>query len=217
MNLVQSQRNRTPGPARRLTSSGNRLQQQLEFIVETDALKRVLRQTVLIGDGRRENDAEHSWHLALMAIVLEEYAAEPVNVLKVVKMVVIHDIVEIDAGDTFAYDEEGQRGKEERERAAAGRIFSILPDNLSAELSQLWEEFEARATAEARYANALDRLQPLLLNYHSGGATWKNNGVVEEQVIRRNRHIEDGAPVLWSYAEQMIARAVDEGKLDRDI
>ena len=198
-----------------MSSDVNRLQQQLEFIIETDELKQVLRQTVLIGDGRRENDAEHSWHLALMAVILEEHSAEPVDVLKVVKMVIIHDLVEIDAGDTFAYDEEGQRGKQERERAAAKRIFALLPADVSEELRDLWEEFEARKTAEARYANALDRLQPLLLNYHSGGATWRNNEVVEEQVIGRNQHIEDGAPVLWTYAEQMIRAAVDEGKLER--
>ena len=198
-----------------MSSDVNRLQQQLEFIIETDELKQVLRQTVLIGDGRRENDAEHSWHLALMAVILEEHSAEPVDVLRVVKMVIIHDLVEIDAGDTFAYDEEGQRGKVDRERTAAKRIFALLPAGLSEELRDLWEEFEARKTAEARYANALDRLQPLLLNYHSGGATWRNNGVVEEQVIRRNQHIEDGAPALWTYAEQMIRAAVDEGKLER--
>jgi putative hydrolase of HD superfamily len=198
-----------------LSSDVNRLRQQFEFIIETDELKQVLRQTVLIGDGRRENDAEHSWHLALMAVILVEHSAEPVDVLKVVKMVIIHDLVEIDAGDTFAYDEEGQRGKVDRERTAAKRIFALLPAGLSEELKELWEEFEARETAEARYANALDRLQPLLLNYHSGGATWRDNGVVEEQVIRRNQHIEDGAPALWRYAEQMIERAVDEGKLER--
>ena len=198
-----------------MSSDVNRLRQQLEFIIETDELKQVLRQTVLIGDGRRENDAEHSWHLALMAVILVEHSAEPVDVLKVVKMVIIHDLVEIDAGDTFAYDEEGQRGKVDRERTAAKRIFALLPAGLSEELKELWEEFEARETAEARYANALDRLQPLLLNYHSGGATWRDNGVVEEQVIRRNQHIEDGAPALWRYAEQMIERAVDEGKLER--
>lgn len=198
-----------------MSSDVNRLRQQLEFIIETDELKQVLRQTVLIGDGRRENDAEHSWHLALMAVILVEHSAEPVDVLKVVKMVIIHDLVEIDAGDTFAYDEEGQRGKVDRERTAAKRIFALLPAGLSEELKELWEEFEARETAEARYANALDRLQPLLLNYHSGGAPWRDNGVVEEQVIRRNQHIEDGAPALWRYAEQMIERAVDEGKLER--
>ena len=195
-------------------SDSNRLESQLEFLVEADDLKHDLRQTILIGDGRRENDAEHSWHLALMAVILEEYASEPVDLLRVIKMVIIHDLVEIDAGDTFAYDEEGQKSREARARAAAERIFSLLRAPAAGDLRALWEEFEARHTAEAQYANALDRLQPLLLNYHSGGATWRRNEVTKDQVIQRNRHIADGAPRLWAYAEMMIGRAVEEGKLE---
>ena len=149
-----------------------------------------------------------------MALLLEEHAAGEVDVLRVVKMVLIHDIVEIDAGDTFAYDEAGQQGKEKREREAAARIFGLLPAEDGNELVQLWEEFEARQSADARYANALDRFQPLLLNYHAGGDTWRRHGVRKDQVIARNRHISEGSPALWDYARELIDRAVAEGKLD---
>ena len=192
----------------------DRLEQQLGFILEVEKLKQVFRQTLLIDDKRQENDAEHSWHLALMALLLEEHAADEVDILRVVKMVLIHDIVEIDAGDTFAYDEAGQEGKEEREGEAATRIFGLLPTEDGEELVQLWEEFEARQTADARYANALDRFQPLLLNYHAGGDTWLRHGVRKDQVIARNRHISEGSSALWNYARELIDRAVAEGKLD---
>jgi putative hydrolase of HD superfamily len=193
---------------------GSRLEQQIGFILEVEKLKQVFRQTLLVDDKRRENDAEHSWHLALMALLLEDHAVDAVDILHVVKMVLIHDIVEIDAGDTFAYDEAGQEGKEEREREAATRIFGLLPAQDGHELVQLWEEFEARQTADARYANALDRFQPLLLNYHAGGDTWRRHGVRKDQVIARNRHISEGSPALWDYARELIDRAVAEGKLD---
>ena len=191
-----------------------RLARQVGFIVEVEKLKHIFRQTLLIDDKRQENDAEHSWHLALMALALEEYARDAVDLLRVVKMVLIHDLVEIDAGDTFVYDEAAQAGKVERERVAAERIFSLLPAAQGAELAQLWEEFEARQSADARYANALDRLQPLLLNYYAGGETWRRHGVRRDQVIERNRHIAEGAPALWDYARVLIDRAVAEGKLD---
>ncbi len=193
---------------------GNSLEQQIGFILEVEKLKQVFRQTLLVDDKRQENDAEHSWHLALMALLLEDHAVEAVDILRVVKMVLIHDIVEIDAGDTFAYDEAGQEGKEEREREAARRIFGLLPAQDGHELVQLWEEFEARQTADARYANALDRFQPLLLNYHAGGDTWRRHGVRKDQVIARNRHIIEGSAALWDYARELIDRAVAEGKLE---
>ena len=192
----------------------SRLEQQIGFILEVEKLKQVFRQTLLVDDKRQENDAEHSWHLALMALLLEEHVADEVDILRVVKMVLIHDIVEIDAGDTFAYDEAGQEGKEEREREAAVRIFGLLPTEDGEELVQLWEEFEARQSADARYANALDRFQPLLLNYHAGGDTWLRHGVRKDQVIARNSHISEGSPTLWDYARKLIDRAVAEGKLD---
>ena len=192
----------------------DRLARQLQFIVEVDELKHVLRQTLLIQDKRRENDAEHSWHLALMAVLLAEYAEGSVDLLRVVKMAIIHDLVEIDAGDTFAYDEAAHGDKAERERAGAERIFGLLPADQGAEMRDLWEEFEARETADSRFAAALDRLQPLLLNYHSGCDTWRRHGVGRDQVVERNRHMADGAPALWQFARDLIERAVAEGKLE---
>ncbi|MEE2659828.1 MAG: HD domain-containing protein [Candidatus Latescibacterota bacterium] len=194
--------------------ASSRLAQQVEFLVAVDELKQVFRQTLLIRDQRRENDAEHSWHLALMALVLAEYAAEEIDLTRVMKMHLIHDLVEIHAGDTFAYDEVGNADKAEREQAAAEQIFGMLPQDQERDLRRLWDEFEERKSADARYAAALDRLQPLLLNYHAGGATWRNNGIARGRVIVRNEHIAEGAPELWIYAAQLINAAVDEGKLD---
>ena len=192
------------------------LQQQIDFIVEIDQLKQIFRQTVLPADRRRENDAEHSWHLSTMAVLLVAYAAEPdIDLLRVVKMLLIHDLVEIDAGDTFAYDEAAHADKEERERAAADRIFGLLPVEQATELRQLWDEFEERETPEAKYAAAMDRFQPLLLNFHTEGYAWRTHGVKYHQVIARNRHIEEGAPALWDYASNMIDKAVDLGRLEK--
>lgn len=191
----------------------DRLARQLDFIVQVDALKQITRQTLLIDDRRPENDAEHSWHLALMALLLQEYAEGDVDVGRVMAMHVIHDLVEIHAGDTFAYDEAGHRDKEEREQAAAERLFGLLPEDQCAAVRALWDEFEERRTPEARYAAALDRLQPLLLNYHTEGAAWQRHGVRHAQVVERNQHIEEGAPALWDYARRLIDAARDEGKL----
>jgi len=193
----------------------DRLAQQIDFIVAVDRLKQVFRQTRLIDDLRRENDAEHSWHLALMAVVLHEYAAEDVDIARVLTMHLIHDLVEIDVGDTFAYDETGQSDREERERAAAKRIFGLLPADQGASMLALWEEFEARQTAEARYAAALDRLHPMLLNYHAGDSPWRRHGIRRPQVVAFNRHMREGAPELWEYAHRLIDAAVAEGKLKR--
>lgn len=193
--------------------SEQRLTRQLDFILEVEKLKQIFRQTVLPGDGRRENDAEHSWHLSLMAVLLVEHASEEVELLKVVEMLLIHDLVEIDAGDTFAYDAAGNADKVERERRAAERIFRLLPAEQMARVRHLWEEFEARQTAEARYAAALDRLQPLMLNFRTEGLAWRRHGVTRDQVIARNRHIEEGSPLLWKYAEELIEEAVKRGYL----
>ena len=190
-----------------------RLEKQVGFIVEIDKLKGIFRQTMVTGTGRQENDAEHSWHLALMAVLLSEYASEEIDLLRVVKMALIHDLVEIDAGDTFAYDVKGHEDKYERERDAADRIFGMLPDDVGLELRGLWEEFEARETAEARFAAALDRFQPILLNYHTQGAAWKKHGIREDQVVERNAHIEAGAPAIWAYVRQLIRDAVEKGYL----
>ncbi len=191
----------------------DRIAQQIAFITEIDKLKQVLRRTYLIDGKRRENDAEHSWHLAVMAVLLAEYAREELDLLKVLKMLLLHDVVEIDAGDTFAYDEAGHADKAEREQRAALRIFNMLPADLAAEVFGLWEEFEARETQEAKYAAALDRMQPILLNYGSGGIAWREHDIRTEQVIERNRHIEAGAPDLWTYVRGLIDRAEKQGYL----
>ena len=192
----------------------DRLEEQMAFILEVEGLKQIFRQTLLPGDKRPENDAEHSWHLSLMAIVLTEHARVPdLDLLQVLKMVLIHDVVEIDAGDTFAYDTVGNEDKEEREKAAADRLCNLLPEEQALELRALWDEFEERVTPEAQYAAALDRLQPLLLNFHTEGAAWRRHGVKKAQVIARNEHIGEGAPALWQYARKMIDKAVECGYL----
>ncbi|MFX1482457.1 MAG: HD domain-containing protein [Promethearchaeota archaeon] len=190
------------------------LQQQLSFLTEIDQLKQVLRQTVLIRDLRQENDAEHSWHLAMMVILLSQYSNDPkIDVLRTVKMVLIHDIVEIDAGDTFCYDIHDREQKTVKERKAAKRIFGMLPDGQANEFRCLWEEFEERRTPEARFAVAVDRLQPLLLNFNTKGYAWRKHGVTKSQVIARNMHIEKGSSELWEFAKQLIDDSVREGYL----
>jgi len=173
------------------------LMPQLAFLVEADRLKGVLRQTSIASGARLENSAEHSWHLALMASVLAGYAAEPVDLLRVLRMVLIHDLIEIDAGDTFAYDEAANATKEAREELAADRLFGMLPPGQDAEFRALWDEFEAGATPESRYANALDRLQPLLLNAENGGGSWRTHGIRRSQVLQRMEPIRTGTPELW--------------------
>jgi putative hydrolases of HD superfamily len=190
-----------------------RLLKQIEFVVEIDKLKGIVRQTLLTDGSRQEDSAEHSWHLAVMAMMLSEYATEPIDILRVLKMVLVHDLVEIDAGDTYCYDEEGNRGKVQREREAALRIFGMLPNEQSEQLHALWEEFEARKTAEAKFAAALDRLQPLLNNYRTEGGLWKKHGIKSSQVYARNGIIEEGAPRLWEYADNMIKEAIGKGWL----
>lgn len=192
-----------------------RLKKQIDFICEVDKIKNVFRQTRIHDGSRRENDAEHSWHLALMAILLIEHSQHPdINMLKVIKMCIVHDLVEIDAGDTFCYDANANLDKLEREQKAAKRIFGILPDDQSAELLSLWVEFDAMETPEAKFAAALDRLQPVLLNYINNGGTWKEHGIVKEQVVKRNSHIQTGAPSLWEYASELIDDAVIKGYLE---
>ena len=183
----------------------NRTEQQLAFLIEVDRLKGVLRQTLLCDASRRENSAEHSWHLALMAVVLTEHAAEPVDISRVVGMLLVHDVVEIDAGDTFAYDAGGNADRAERERLAAERIFGLLPAEQGRELRALWEEFERQETAESRAANALDRLQPLLLNHQTNGGSWRTHGVRRAQVLRRMEPIRTALPTLWPTVESIVA------------
>lgn len=177
-----------------------RLQKQMEFIQEVDKLKKIGRQSYLTDQSRKENDAEHSWHLALMSILLSEYASKDVDVLHVISMVLIHDLVEIDAGDTYAYDTEGNKTKREREEKAAERIFNILPEDQAKKVRDLWEEFEANETPEANFANALDRMQPIMLNHASEGRAWAEHGVALSQIMERNVNVQKGAPKLWDYA-----------------
>jgi len=192
----------------------NRLDLQLRFIIEIDRLKHIMRRTRLFDNSRHENDAEHGWHLAMMAMALVEYSNKPVDVNKVVRMVLVHDIVEIDAGDTFLYDEAAGLMKEEAERKAAERIFGLLPDDQALELKSLWEEFEARDSAEALFAAAIDRLEPMMQNALTAGHAWKEHNVRRSQVVQKNRPIvEAGSRELWRFAESLIARAVEMGHL----
>ncbi len=185
--------------------------------MEADKLKTVLRRNRVVSDPtRRENDAEHIYHFALMVLVLGEYANSAIDVLRVLKMVLIHDIVEIDAGDVFIYDAAANVGKRGREEQAANRLFGLLPDDQQREMRALWEEFEAEETPEARFAAALDRLQPLLCNYHAGGGAWKEYGVHAPQVFERNHKIARGSEPLWAYAKAMLDDAVARGYLAKE-
>ena len=194
----------------------DRIERQLRFAVEVDRLKGVLRQTRLVDGSRAENSAEHSWHLSLLAVVLAEHAGAAVDLARVMAMLLVHDVVEIDAGDAFCYDAAANVGKEERERAAAERLFGLLPAEQAEELRGLWEEFEAGETGEARYAVALDRLQPLLQNFHGGGGSWRAHGIARGQVIRRMAPIRDGAPALWPAVVRMIDEACAAGAIAAD-
>lgn len=193
--------------------TSDRLRRQLAFIVEIDKAKSILRNSLVIEEGRRENDAEHAWHLAVMARLLAEYAREEIDVDRVIQMLLVHDLVEIDAGDAFVYDAAAREMQAEKERAAADRIFGLLPPDQAAALRAAWEEFEARQTPESKFAFALDRLQPLLLNFHTQGHAWRKHGVQRAQVMAVNASIANGAPELWKYARGLIDEAVRRGYL----
>lgn len=190
-----------------------RLERQLAFARELDRLKSVERMTVLLDERRRENSAEHSWHLAVMALALAEHADEELDLLRVLELVLVHDVVEIDAGDTYAYAEHDRRAKEAAERAAAERIFGLLPADQAERLLARWEEFEAAESPEARFARALDRFQPLMHNIETDGATWRENAVAVGQVRRRVRAIADGSARLWARTRVWLDRAVARGWL----
>ena len=192
------------------------LQQQMDFIKEIDKIKYIERRTKLFNSDRRENDAEHSWHLAMMAIVLSEYANEPIDLLKVIKMVLIHDIVEIDTGDIFIYDTEQDHNNTEAELKAAKRIFGILPQHQAEELIALWQEFEAFETPEAKFAKAIDRLEPLLQNASNEGGTWQEFDVSLSQVIDKKEMIGEGSEELWEYTSDLLNRSVEAGILRKD-
>ncbi len=191
----------------------DRLDRQLSFLLELDRLKQVFRQTYLADGSRRENDAEHSWHLAVYALVLAEHAPPGIDVARAMKMALVHDVVEIDAGDTFLYDVPANRDKAEREKRAADRLFALLPPDQTAEVRGLWEEFEARATPEARYAAALDRVQSILNNVATRGRSWREHGVTADQILERLRHVEDGSPRLARHVRDVIGRAQAAGWL----
>ena len=195
-------------------SSVERLRRQIAFITEVDKLKEIFRQTIVTQSRRAENSAEHSWHFALMIIVLAEHSNhQPLDVLRILKMVLIHDLVEIDAGDTFAYDTKHMADQHEREARAATRIFGLLPPDQSAEFRSLWDEFEDRKTPEARFATACDRFHPMLLNCLTEGHAWKKHGITQDRVLARNAHVAEGSQAIWEYAVQMINAAVDAGHL----
>jgi putative hydrolase of HD superfamily len=190
-----------------------RLTKQIEFIIEMDRLKHVVRQSLVADGSRRENTAEHSWHVALMAMILAEHAALKVDPLRVLKMLLIHDLVEIDAGDTFLYGTQPAARKSEREAQAADRIFSLLPPDQGAELRALWDEFEQCKTPDGIFARSVDRLQPILLDYCTQGGCWQPNGVTGEQVRTKNSVIEQASTVLWDHVQQLIDDAVKRGYL----
>lgn len=195
-----------------------RLEKQFAFALEIDKEKRIGRQTYCSDGVTLENDAEHAWHAALMAVLFSEYANEPIDLLKVVKMLLIHDIVEIDAGDTYAYDEEGLQTQAEREQKAADRLYHILPQDQAQELMELWQEFEALESPEAKYAKAMDNLQPAMLNAATGGRAWKEHQVKLSKVLKRNQKTEEGAAALWEYGlEQFIQPHVQKGNIEDDI
>ena len=194
-------------------SMDERLEKQLAFALEIDKEKNIFRQTHLSGHGRNENDAEHAWHMAIMAYLLREYSNEEVDIGKVMLMCLIHDIVEIDAGDTYAYDEEGKKTQAAREEAAKERIFSLLPEDQKRELQDLFEEFEQRKTAEARFVRAMDNLQPLLLNNSNGGSDWKEHGVSAEQVYRRQSETKSGSERLYQITDEILQENIRRGSL----
>ena len=191
----------------------NRLKQQLDFSLEIDKEKNILRQTHLSGHGRQENDAEHAWHMAIMAYLLREYSNEQVDIGKVMLMCLIHDIVEIDAGDTYAYDEVNLRTQKEREDAAKERIFSLLPQDQKEELIALFDEFEAYETAESKFAHAMDNLQPLILNNSNGGGDWREHGVSAKQVYGRQSKTKLGSEIIFQVADAIIQENIKKGNI----
>ncbi len=194
-----------------------RLKKQVDFALEIDKEKNIFRQTHLSGHGRNENDAEHAWHMAIMAYLLKEYANEPVDISRVMIMCLIHDIVEIDAGDTYAYDPAAKETQKAREEAAKERIFSLLPDDQKADMTALFEEFEAGETPEARFAKAMDNFQPLILNNSNGGSDWKEHGVSASQVYGRQSTTKPGSAILYDVTDKIIKDNVTKGSLKNDL
>ncbi|MEG0832636.1 MAG: HD domain-containing protein [Oscillospiraceae bacterium] len=194
--------------------TSDRFERQLEFLVEADKMKTIVRRTMLVDKSRRENDAEHSWHFALMAMILAQYCEdESVDMLRVLKMALVHDLIEVYAGDTFAYDKAGNLTKEKREKEAADRLFGILPEDQGAEIRALWEEFDAMETPDSRYAASIDRLQPFVNNYMTQGYTWAEGDVSRAQVYDRIGIVKSTMPQIWGFVEKVIEEAVENGQL----
>ena len=194
-----------------------RLERQFDFIKEIDKEKFIQRQTKISDGVRRENDAEHAWHMAIMTVLLSEYANEKIDVLRTVTMLLIHDIVEIDAGDTYAYDEEGIKTQRERECKAADRIYALLPEDQKKKLRDIWEEFEAGETPEAKFAHTMDNIQPAMLNTVNGGVAWKEHGIAISQIMKRNAHTAEGSQILWDYAnENFFEKNIKNGNIIDD-
>ena len=189
----------------------DRMKQQISFLMEIDKVKNIFRQTYLADGKRKENDAEHSWHLAIAAFLLKEYVAEDVDVMKVMIMVLIHDLVEIDAGDTYAYDAEGAKTKRAREVAAADRIFGMLPGDQGGSFRELWDEFEAYESDDAKFAHLLDNFQPLLLNHESNGKSWTEHHVKKSQIYKRNEKIKETSPEVWEWMKQIVEEHIALG------
>ena len=195
---------------------GERFNRQVKFVLEIDKLKQISRRTTLLDRSRQENSAEHSWHIALIVLVLSEYANEDhLDHLQVIKLLLAHDLVEIDAGDTYCYDESGLQDQKAREMKAANRIFNILPEDQAKSFRALWDEYEDRKTPESRFANALDRFQPLLHNYFTKGHTWRQHGIQKKQVLSRMQPVDEGASFLWNYVVTLIDDAVEKGFLKK--
>lgn len=194
--------------------NNERLTGQISFLIEVDKLKTVLRKTFIMDKSRLENTAEHSWHVSLMAVVLLEHANDPtLDLHRVIRMLLLHDLVEIDAGDTFAYDAQGYLDKAEKETAAARRLFGLLPEDQQGEWMALWREFEDGETYESKYAAALDRLQPVIHNHYTGGVSWLKHGIVRSQVLKRLDPVREASDTLWSFAKDMIQKSIDQGIL----
>ena len=198
---------------REVYNMDERLKKQMDFALEIDKEKNIFRQTHLSGHGRNENDAEHAWHMAIMAYLLREYSNEPVDITRVMLMCLIHDVVEIDAGDTYAYDAEGLKTQKAREEAAKERIYSLLPEDQKKELSAIFDEFEESKTPEAKFAHAMDNLQPLMLNNSNGGGDWREHGVSAEQVYGRQKRTKEGSEILYEITDQIIKKHKEKGNL----
>lgn len=193
------------------------LEKQINFIREIDKLKNIFRQTYLMDVSRKENDAEHSWHLSMMVLLLKDYVNEKFDTQKVLQMVLIHDIVEIEVGDVLAYDLEARKAQEEKEQIAAVKIFGELPSEQGQEFLAVWREFEEGHTIESKFAKSLDRLQPLLHNYYTEGKAWKEHKIKASQVIARNKSIEEGSKKLWEFTQNLIQSAIDKKYLINDL